>query len=265
MPFDSKSLSSQARKAYIETGKQFGSSDTLAQAAQTLSALKAYGERLSTFSPADTTRLSEVRTQLSAAVDGRRDAQGTIKITNKGYHDALAAGKVAWLSGRTVLENSRSDLWESSEQSAGDALRQLDTALEQTRTAEKDAEKLAGQLDVLLRALGGAEEQPSHPLLVQAAQSRGGEAAVKALSQQATALKEIAKQAKAQGTPTETEEMDLFDGIIVTLARKARKAAREADKKEGTKSLSKEFVLDKLYQSTGRKKPKTEGTEPVAS
>jgi hypothetical protein len=195
---------------------------------------------------------------LSLAVNDRKSAQGSIKTTNKSYHDAIAAGKVAWLTGRTVLQNSRSDLWESAEQAAGEALRELDTALEQTRTAEKDAEKLAVQLGVLLRVLGGAKAQPAHPLLVKAAQLRGGEAAVKALSLQVASLQEAAKQGSPGGTATETEEMDLLDGIIVTLTRKARKAAREADKKAGTKSLSKEFALDKLYQSSGKKKPKTE-------
>jgi hypothetical protein len=259
MPFDPKTLSPISRASYIKLGKQYGSSDTSAQADFTLLALKAHGPKLTAFSVDDGARLKEVRALLSDAINARSSAQGTSKVTNKAYLDALVAGKIAWLTGRTTLQNSRSDLLESNEPESAEALRALDAVLAQTHTAEKDAEKLANQLGTILWILDHTEKIPNSPLVAKVTIARGGAEAVVVLTRQIALLRDIAKQVAAPGTPTETEEMDLLDGIIVTLARKARKAAREADKKLGTKSLGKEFALKHLYRSTGKKKPKTEG------
>lgn len=50
------------------------------------------------------------------------------------------------------------------------------------------------------------------------------------------------------GCLAETDRLDLLDGIIVALARGARKAARDAARRLGQPSLTANFELDKIYK-----------------
>jgi hypothetical protein len=59
----------------------------------------------------------------------------------------------------------------------------------------------------------------------------------------------------ARGTRVETEQLDLLDGIIVTLVRNARKAARAAAKRLGKPSLVADFELTKLYEPRAEEAP----------
>jgi hypothetical protein len=259
MSFNPEKLTPLARRTYIDLGKQFGSRDTLAQASKTINALALYGSKLQAygFSEADTQKLIDVRNLLEKAIKVRDSAQGSKKLGTKAYGAVLDAGKSERLRLRTILQNSRSDILESSHESAEASLRILEIALEETSLAKEDADTLAGQLDLL----GGSM---ADPLIEEATSKRGGPEAKVAAEKQAALLRQAAREdAKSRGTPSETEEMDLYDGLIITLTRSARRAAEVCGDKEGMPALLHEFELVELYRSTGQKKDKT--PEPIVA
>src|SRR5829696_4294737 len=108
MTIDLNSIPAATREQQIKLGRQYGSTDTLAQANQTLSALLKYGAQVAAegFIAEDGARLTDARDMLLAAGVGRETARGGKKVTNQAYTDALASGKKKRERGRTVLENT---------------------------------------------------------------------------------------------------------------------------------------------------------------
>ncbi len=243
MSLDLSTLSPSARSSYITLGKVFGSTDTLNQANQTLQGLAAHGPDLVLhgFSQADATRLQEARDALSAASVGRAGVRGDKKVTSATFVAAMTAGKAMRATGRAVLQGTRRVLHEQSDAPAAEGVKLIDATLAQTRSAEYSAEKLAGQLDTLRAVFTDAA-------VAAAAADRGGPQTVTDLEAKANALRTAASaRAGAGGTPVATEEMDLLDGLIVTLARDARRAAREAARRLGKPALAADFELTHLY------------------
>jgi hypothetical protein len=243
MSIDLSALSPEAREAYIVVGRQFGSPDTVAQANQTLKGVAAHGTALAAhgFAAEDGARLADARDALVAAGADRVGAVGEKKITNATLASALQDGKTQRESARSILENTQRALTEAGGPAGKAGAMVIRTALQQTRSAGADGGKLAEQLDVLRGAL-------SDPGVVIAATGRGGPAAVTALLDAASTLRAAAaERAGAAGTPAETERVDLLDGIIVALARGARKAAGSAAKRLGTPALMADFELTRLY------------------
>jgi hypothetical protein len=225
-----------AAERYLRIGRQWGSNDTWAQANQTLNGLATYGTELAKhgFSAADGQRLADARDALQAAGVGRDVAAGSKKLTSTTYVGVLRDGKQVRETARSILENVKTALGDGGDEAS---VKTIEVVLNQTRSAGADAGELAKHLDLLSGVL---EEE--------AAADRGGPAGVTALTACAAALRTAAQQrAAGPGTPAETETLDLLDGIIVTLARNARKAARPAAKRLVMPSLLTDFELTKLY------------------
>jgi hypothetical protein len=257
MSIDLNSIPAATRDQQIKLGRQYSSTDTLAQANQTLSALGSYANEVATegFIAEDGARLSEARDMLLAAGVGRETARGDKKVTNQAYVDALADGKKKRLRGRTVLENTMAALSESSDPSAPDAARAILGTLLQTQTADDDAEKLSGQLAQINATLGLAFVRDE-------AAKRGGAKAIEDLTSSAATLRAVAQQgATVAGTPAATQLLDHIDGIIIGLCRRARKAARSAAKQHGNPAIATVFELNKLYRS--RRRAVGESDEPA--
>lgn len=243
MPIDLTTIAPEARARYLHLGRQWGSPDTLAQAHQTLKGCAKHGAEIAKdgFSSKDAQRLSDARDGLIAAGVGRAEARNDRKITSQSYVASIATGKTARESARSILESTRTALHEGGTDAAKAGVKTIDAALQTTRTAGDDAEALATQLDVLRGAL-------SDPNVGAEATDRGGPEAIPALQTAAGALRAAnAERAGSPGTQVETEKLDLLDGIIVTLARNAFKAARAAAKRIGQPSLVADFELTKLY------------------
>jgi cell division septation protein DedD len=253
MTIDLSTMSPKARAEYVRIGRQYGSTDTLAQANQTLTGLGKCAPELVRhgFSLGDSARLAGARDGLEEAGVGRIGVAGNRKVTNHAYVDALAHGKAKREDARSILDNGKRALRESTEASAETGVNVIKVALEQTRSAGADGDKLADQLDTLSAAL-------SHSLVAPELLGRGGPEAVIELQSASGALRATSKErAGAPGTPAETEQLNLLDGIIVGLVRGARKAARAAAKRLGTPALVADFELTKLYASRGAGKKAT--------
>jgi len=258
MSIDLSALSPEAREAYLVVGRQFGSPDTTAQANQTLKGLATYAPELLPhgFALEDGARLAAARDALVAAGADRVGAVGEKKITNETLGSALQTGKSQRESVRSILENTLRSLVEAGGPAGKAGATVIRAALQQTRSVGADGGKLAEQLDVLRGAL-------SDPSVAPAAAGRGGPAAVIALDTAAAELRgAVAEGAGAPGTPAETEVLNVLDGIIVALARGARKAARAAAKRLGTPALMADFELTKLYGPKTAAKPAPGGGVP---
>ncbi len=243
MPLDLSSFSPSARTSYITLGRQFSSTETLNQANQTLRGLTAHGAELVQhgFGPDDAQQLQESRDAIRAAGDGRVEARNDKKVTSASFIAAMKDGKLARETGRSVLAGTRRALHNQSDAAAQAAVKAIDAALGATKLAEEEAEKLAGQLNTLRGVLVDTT-------VAAAAANRGGPQAVTDLQAKSTALGVVAAaHTGAPGTPVATEEMDLLDGLIVTLARQARKAAIGASKRLGKPALVADFELTQLY------------------
>jgi len=240
---DFSTLSPHARADYVSLGRQFGSSDTLQQANQTLQGITEHGAELLQhgFVAADSQRLLDARDSLVTAGVGRNEARDGKKVTNAELVAAWKSGKAGRENARTVLENTRRALYEKAGPVEQAAVQQVDVALSQSSNAGSEAGKLADQLDLLRGAL-------IEPTVAGEAATRGGPDAVAKLTSGALALRAaIAARTGVPGTPAETEHLDLIDGIIITLARHARKAARAAAKRLGQPALAAKFELSRLY------------------
>jgi len=247
MALDLNAFPAAARTRQIRLGQQFGSQDTLDQANQTILAYATHGVALAPygFTTLDAQRLADARDLLVTSGVGRQTARGQKKVTGQAYTDALKTAQASRLSARAILAGVEEDLEESPTPGAEDAARLVATTLTQTRAASDKAEKLAQQLDQLAATL-------QHPSIAPTATPRGGPEAIATLTAAAAALRKADQDdATIRGTPAETQRLDQIDGIIVRLARRARKAALAAAKATGNPALAEAFRLDKLYQSRG--------------
>jgi len=243
MAFDFSTLSPQARADYIRIGRRFGSKDTLAQAIATLQALDAHGAALLPFgfSETDKKQLAYLRDQLEAAGVDRSVAEIAKAVTSEAYLNAMRNGKQARLLARSVLSNIERELYQRNAVANEPVITEIRSALAKTESAGADDEILARQLDVLAEVL-------RIPLVMKAGAERGGRQALEEVTTAAAELRSAAhSRVTKRGTPEETERLDLIDGLIVSLVRSARKAARVAAVRHGSPALAKAFQLSKIY------------------
>jgi len=258
MPLDLSTLSPKARSAYILIGRHWSSEDTLAQADKTLNAHGKYGGLVAKlgFPGKDALRLADARDELVAAGVQRAEVRGGKKVTSTAYLAALEAGRDARKGARAILEATRNALHESTTPEAEAGVTRIDAALSQTRSADDD-DKIAQQLDVLRGAL-------SDPNVAAEADERGGADAVPELKIAAANLRAAAAaRPGTRGTPAETETLDVIDGIIVTLARSALKAARVAAKRQGMPAIVSAFELSALYPPRNDQAPADGTSQPA--
>jgi hypothetical protein len=248
MAIDLSTIPEPLRKKLIKLGEQYGSQDTLDQANQTLGAYAKHAKALPGFTAKDAKRLEEARDALLAAGVGRDAVKGTKKATGKAYVEAVRQAQAARLSARALLASAHEDLEESSAPGAREAEGKASSALALTRVGPTKAEPLAQQLAQLVAAF----KDPGV-----AAACEGAAEAIGALEAATQTLRQADQTDVArQGTPAETETLDLLDGVIVRLTRRARRAAGAAARLGGNPALAQAFQLDKLYRSKGGAPPK---------
>lgn len=260
MPIDLSKIPPTTRKALIQSGKKFGSSDTLGQANKTLKGLETHAATLEDhgFGPDDVDDLKSARDGLIAAGVSREDKRVGKKTTNQAHTDAMRGAQQIRLRARSVLKAAKRVLAHTGGEAAEEAARSIDAVLGKGAVAGDDAEKLSTQLDQLRTAL---EDSTIKPVVA----DRGGPKAAADLKTQADKLREASQTTAApRGTPQETEQLDLLDGIILSLVRSAREAADADSKALGEPALVAEFELTELY-GNGNGKTRANASEETTA
>lgn len=248
MPLDLTIIPPIAREQYIRVGTRYSSTDTLEQAAQTLSALNRHGPHLEPygFVAEDTERLTGAHDLLSAANLERESARGDKRVSSAAYIEAFAAARSARKRGRAILTAVRTLLRNAGET---ESVTQIDTVLYQTVRASTSSIAMATQLDLMANTLAQSD-------IALVAAKRNGPKTIAALRSAASSLRNADRAASARaGTPAETQTMDLLDGIIIELVRQAKDAAVAAGEDLGNPALVREFKLDKLYRARRSQNP----------
>lgn len=253
MTIDLTKIPPASRKELIEAGRRFSSEETLAQAEQTLKALAVHGPKLIEhgFGTEDETELKDARDELIDAGVGRETKRTSKRTAYVAQADAMRGAQQGRLRARSVLGNAQRLLMRTDGPEAESAVRTIDTLLKHTSVTGDDPERMASQLDLLKAGL-------TNDAVEKVVEKRGGPKAVEELEMHAEALR-VASEATAgpRGTPVHTEQLDLIDGIILSLTRAAREAAEVASKTLGEPSLVAEFELSKLYPNARKPAAKT--------
>jgi hypothetical protein len=246
MALDLNAFPPDVKLALITSGERFSSDDTFAQSTQTMQALVKYDHTVKPYGLplSDAIRLGEARGYLSAAGYGRNQAKSQKKSLGADFEDAQKAARKVRLRARSVLTSTKTGLLEQSETEAAN---EVQAALDATSNSESAGDDLAKQLDQLAAALDPNKAAKAAAV----AADRGGPESATKLAAAATALRDTQKQKPAaRGTPEETQRIDLIDGIIIDICRRAREAAKAAAKDLGDPAILKAFKLDKLYASS---------------
>ncbi|MRG94149.1 hypothetical protein [Polyangium spumosum] len=235
MNLDLTTISPSGRERYLRIGRTYGSGDTLKQANKTLKALESHAAPLETggFSVDDGVLLEAARNALIDAGVGRDEAAGKKRSTILAFRAATTDAKATRARARVVLTAAHRVLEDGGDEVAA---RAAQTALDRTSVLPDDAEQLATQLDSLRTTLGDAA-------IVAVTGSRGGPMVLESLVSAAAALRAAAEERETTGTQLSTEQMDVIDGIIVTLCRAARNAARLTATSQSQPALLKAFAL----------------------
>lgn len=254
---DLTKISPKARERYIRLGRRYGSDDTFKQATKTLQAIETHtGELVDHgFGTEDELRLASARDALGTAGMGRETKITEKKTTRKDYVAAWSQAKTARNKARTIVENTLVPLHDDGHESA---THKVEATLSQTSflpVAGQD-EALAAQLDLLAVLFADST-------VADAAKNRGGPKALVNLQEAANALRAAAEERETTGTRLSTEEMDLVDGIIITLCRAARNAAKQAAKELGRPALLADFALSHITDHRSPE-PNTPETTPAA-
>jgi hypothetical protein len=203
-------------------------------------------------------RLKDARDALELASNTRETARTSKKETQVALHKAARVSKDQRLRARTILVNLERVLAERADAPAKAAVTAIEVALTQTERAGADDTKLAAQLEVLAGVFANAE-------IAALAKARGVDGVVADLKKEQQELVAATHdEASPAGTLTETEHLDVLDGIIVTLARAARRSARAAATVAGESAIAAAFELTALNPARASG-TKTATTAPSAA
>ena len=249
MPFRLDQVPAEARARYTELGRQFGCTDALAQAEQTLAAYRRFGDAIGAhgFIESDAARLQEASERLTLEVGTETDAIVSMKRTSQEYVGAIRAGKAARQRARSILYIVAQRLAYSGDPIAVEASRAVAATLQQTESSRGDPIRLASQLDQLRATL-------TIPRVDKQAELRGGLPASEELMMAAERLRKTAACDDPDVAPpstVETANADLLCGVIVELVRDARRAARSAARAQAQPLVASAFELTKLYGPLG--------------
>jgi hypothetical protein len=232
-------LSPSEREKRLRIGRQVGSKASVAQLSRVANGMELYRGPMADHGFGDDDEAEVVWTRDSLIVSGaeRVDAQVERKVTNVELQDAEKEAqkkrKGVRALARRVPEKLRALDTEASRAAAND----VDAVLQKTSATGDEPEDQAVQLDLLAGVLGNAE----------VARVVGAERAARRAAECRTASAALrsadAKHSRPQGTPEQTQRLDLLDGSAVILARHARAASVAASEELGDPAIAKAFEL----------------------
>lgn len=234
-----RALPTLLREKYLRVGRQYGSGATLAQSNRVLNGLKQYRETLADygFGADDEASLQWNRDGLIAAGADRSGAEVGRKVTNVELQAAEKQAQKTRKGVRALLRRVPEKLHALDADAPRAAAQDVEAVLQKTSAKGDEAEDQAVQLDLLAGVLGNAEVSG----VVGAERAAGRAAACRAAGAALRAAD--AKHSRPQGTPEETQRLDLLDGPVVLLARHARAAAVAAAEALEDPALAKAFEL----------------------
>lgn len=241
MGLDISTMPGDVRAELAAEGRRFGTPDVLKQIDQCQSGLTLYQADLSAhgFTVEDAARLKAVEAAMRAQSSERSGVRAEKKGMTLEERSLLREAQGMRERARTVALGVLDDLRLAG---AAQALRApLIVALEETRIKPKVSGRACEQLTHLARALGEAAVEAQ-------VKARGGEDLAATLRAQADALQALASaRTQPQGTPQETEALNVLDGLAVSLLRRARRAAQSASRATGNRAIGAAFKLSHLY------------------
>jgi hypothetical protein len=263
MPLDIALLSPQARERYLAIGRRYTSADTLAQAHKTMLAHAKYGLLLVPygFGMGDGQRLGEARDRLHVCKVDRTQVAGDSLALRNTHTAARRKAKVERRCVRSVLDLALGTLIEDGDEATAN---RVQVVAKQTRTPTTTDQELLEQLDMLADVL--ADEQ-----VAEAIADRGGPEIAQRLEDATTNLSTAVRlRAAKPDLSAVADERDILDGIIVSLTRAARNAARITARHLGQPAIEAEFKLTHLRSRPGSdpeldapSTPEEPETEPV--
>lgn len=255
MAIDIEAMSPEAREHFRAIGERYPSGNVLAQADKSLLGLALHAATLARFGfgAEDATDLADARDQLRAEDNDSAQNTSARKTITQNSEDALRTGRQHRLTAITVLESSTRVLLQSGDKAG---LSQVQSALSDTRVLDDDG-ALPRHMQLLQQTLAS-------PTLATVVAGRGGlDTLADLMTSYEPVLAALRDRTGHPSTPVVSERRDVLDGIIVTLARNARAAARRAARALGQPSIATAFELVHIYPPR-RRAPVAETPEPSA-
>jgi len=208
------------------------------------------------FTADDTRDLRDLEPALRAAGETRTGALTGSRAGKKAYQDAVSVGKGAIRRAVTVLTNTADFLARRPDASNPTAVHHIAAQLGKVGRIGRVGTRVSNQLEDLKVAL-------AHEAVSKAVAKRGGPAAQAAVDNALAALQSSRPAYLASsGTPPQTRQQNLLEGIAVLLLRSLRKAARERSNQTGDAAFAKGFELSKLYTRDASANPSTPTPAP---
>lgn len=243
MSWDKNNLSPEMRAEMLMTGRQFSSVEARAQGNRTLQALAEHREALVDYGFGDeeegALKTLAAESTVSTAVKDLAKSDGKVQRTQ--LRTSVRTAKKAKRRAVSTLQLGARKLRLIGTEEAVAVAVMIERRIQ-------DVTPTAFHLDHLARQMGALKGVLENPAVEQATGAAGIMA--KAALEAALGDLVVKKAAYTLGNPVheEQEQQDVVDGLIVTLCRLARAAARAAAADLEQPALAKAFELSALYK-----------------
>lgn len=252
MALDIDGMSPEAHAFYLAVGERYPTPDVLAQIDMSLAGLVLYRALLALcgFGEEDEQEMVEARDLLRIEESGGAQTVTDRKATTLNAADVIDAAKQRRQDAITILKGTQRVSRQRGNKAGMAAVK---SALSKTSALTEDSQ-LPSHLAVLQVTL-------VDPAVVGIVARRGGpECAADLATLQPAVRDALEARTSAPAVTAAAQRRDILDGILVTLARQARAAARRAARKHGQPAIAAAFDLIHL-EPRRRKTPDAEVPE----
>ena len=256
MALNLDTMSPEARAHFLAIGERYATPNTLAQADKIMLGLVLYGSVLALygFGAEDAEDVAEARDALRAQDTGSAQAASQRKTIAQNGGDVIRTARQWRVAAITILKNSKRVLRQRGNTGV---LAQVQSVLARTSQLADDT-----QLPVHMQLLHAILTDPA---MVPVVAGRGGLEAATELQIRLPAVQAALGDRNEHPPSTAANELrDVLDGIIVTLARNARAAARAAARALGERAIAAAFELVHLDPPRARRASPEEPEAPAS-
>lgn len=253
MALDIDGMSPEAQAFYLAIGERYTTPDVLAQADMSMHGLELYGPLLVPcgFGEEDAQDMSEAREEQRAQESSGAQTATDRKATTLNAADVIDEAKQRRQDAITIIKGTQRVARQRGNKAA---MALVKGALSKTGALADDS-ALPAHLSVLQATL-------EDPAMVELVAGRGGpQCAIDLAAMQPAVRAALSDRTSHPATTAAAQRRDILDGILVTLARQARAAARRAARKHGQPAIAAAFELIHLEPRRTRKAPSTDVPE----